>query len=262
MGCVYRIYCTVNQREYIGKTARSLAQRMIQHRHRSKESPLPLYTAIRKYGWGAFVIEELLSSSNELFLLKKEQEYIELRNTFYPAGYNMTLGGEGTIGTIHSEQWRRGNKKRAQLSGKPVYCLETNTTYPTVADAAKATNAVPMTVSGICRRPDHKSKKLHYCFDTPKDRAELQHLVSTGELYELPVTWTSGAANGSARKVYCVELDKTFGTMKEAVAYIGLPGKANGLVACCKGKNKTAYGYHWRYADDSSPVNVDIPQGV
>lgn len=251
MGCVYSLFCVPTQKEYIGKTIRTFPQRMIQHRHRSKKSDLPLYNAVRKYGWDSFILSVVFTSSDEALLLKKEQEYIRQRNTYFPVGYNMTLGGEGTSGTVHSEQWKQGNKRRAQNSGKPVYCLETNIVYPTVIDAARATDAVSMTVSGICSRPDHKSKKLHYCFSV--DKEDLIALAKSGELYQLPVTWNIGAKNGSARAVYCLELDRTFPTMNEAMFCIGRHASSTtGIVNCCTKKAKSAYGYHWRYADEQT----------
>jgi hypothetical protein len=73
----------------------------------------------------------------------------------------------------------------------------------------------------------------------------------------------TGTENPAARAVYCVELSRTFPYIRNAVVALGLPKMAGtNISSCCSGKLKTAYGYHWRYADDSSPVHVDIPQGV
>jgi len=65
-----------------------------------------------------------------------------------------------------------------------------------------------------------------------------------------------GVDNPSARAVLCVELDRTFPTMKIATQELGLPIKAgSNISSCCSGKLKTAYGYHWKYADTiSSPI--------
>lgn len=251
MGCIYSLFCVPTQKEYIGKTTRKFAQRLVQHRCKSKDSSLPIYNAARKYGWDSFIMAEVFQSDDESILFQKEQEYIAKRNTIFPFGYNMTEGGEGTKGTAHSEKWRIGNKRRAQDMGKSVYCLETDTVYPSIMDAAKAHKAVSTTISGICNRPDHKSKGYHYCYDTKIEREHLHALANSGELYELPITWRCGEKNTSARKVLCVELNKVFPTMKEAVSFIKKPPSAfTSIVHCCRGKYKTAYGYHWRYADD------------
>lgn len=47
-----------------------------------------------------------------------------------------------------------------------------------------------------------------------------------------------------SKKVYCVELDKTFDSMSAAALEIGI--STSRISECCKGKTKTAGGYHWQ----------------
>lgn len=54
-----------------------------------------------------------------------------------------------------------------------------------------------------------------------------------------------GKQKGKA--VYCVELDKTFPSLIQAARELSVYGE--GIGECCRGKQKTAYGYHWQYAD-------------
>jgi len=62
-----------------------------------------LYNAIRKYGWDSFVCEVICESSFE-DIKNKEIETIKQLNTFIPNGYNMTRGGDGTLGVLKSEE--------------------------------------------------------------------------------------------------------------------------------------------------------------
>ena len=48
------------------------------------------------------------------------------------------------------------------------------------------------------------------------------------------------------KPVYCVELDRTFDSVSEAAKEIGAPQPA--ISFCVTGKQKTARGYHFRYA--------------
>lgn len=48
-----------------------------------------------------------------------------------------------------------------------------------------------------------------------------------------------------AKAVYCIELDKTFNSVKAAAQFMGL-ARTN-LISCLKGRLKTFGGYHWRY---------------
>jgi hypothetical protein len=47
---------------------------------------------------------------------------------------------------------------------------------------------------------------------------------------------------------YCVELDKTFESVKGAAEELGLNKVA--IAACCRGLQKTSGGYHWRYVEE------------
>jgi hypothetical protein len=49
------------------------------------------------------------------------------------------------------------------------------------------------------------------------------------------------------KKVYCVELDKVFNSVKEAAESLGK--SPSNISSCLTGKLEKAYGYHWRYAE-------------
>lgn len=52
----------------------------------------------------------------------------------------------------------------------------------------------------------------------------------------------------SAKAVFCEELNKTFDCAKRVEEELGIWGTS--ITRVCKGKTKTAGGFHWRYADD------------
>lgn len=56
------------------------------------------------------------------------------------------------------------------------------------------------------------------------------------------------SGNGG-KKVYCVELDQTFNSIKEAERKTGV--RHEGILRCCQGKYKTAGNMHWKYVDES-----------
>ena len=62
-----------------------------------------------------------------------------------------------------------------------------------------------------------------------------------------------GENNAMATKVYCVELDMVFNTVTEASKFVGC-NKSN-ISVVLRGKQKTAKGYHWIYAEDRDKVN-------
>ena len=50
------------------------------------------------------------------------------------------------------------------------------------------------------------------------------------------------------KKVYCVELDRVFDGVRVAARELGIAH--NHISYCCNGKQKSAKGYHFRYADE------------
>lgn len=49
------------------------------------------------------------------------------------------------------------------------------------------------------------------------------------------------------KPVYCIELDKTFGSLYEAAKEVG--GNVSNLVYALKDKKRSFSGYHWEYAN-------------
>ena len=97
-GKIYKIYNTINDKLYIGKTVSTLEDRFNQHIRDSKKDrneKRPLYNAMNKYGIECFFIE-LIEECPLEELSKKESYWIGYYNT-YENGYNATLGGDGTI---------------------------------------------------------------------------------------------------------------------------------------------------------------------
>ena len=51
----------------------------------------------------------------------------------------------------------------------------------------------------------------------------------------------------SNKRVICIETNEVFDSIREANVKYGF--NISNICAVCKGKQKTAYGYHWRYAE-------------
>lgn len=96
MYLIYKITNINNGKSYIGKTSKTLEERLKEHIKSSKRvvsEIRPLYRAFNKYGIESFVIELIeevecnISSIREIF-------WIDFYNT-YKNGYNATKGGDG-----------------------------------------------------------------------------------------------------------------------------------------------------------------------
>lgn len=96
MGLIYLL--AINGKPYIGQTKQTFEQRLKGHKKTSKNPndssyDLPLYRAIRKYGWEKLTPEIMENDIDDTELNDREIFYISLYDTMIPKGYNMTSGG-------------------------------------------------------------------------------------------------------------------------------------------------------------------------
>lgn len=127
MAVIYKATNKTNGKSYIG-IDKNWPHR--KHAHKSavkRGSTLVFHNAIREYGWDNFCWEILEKLDNYEFLLKERESFhINENNSHYinGNGYNMTEGGEATMGWSPSEETRKriseANKGReAWNKGKP-----------------------------------------------------------------------------------------------------------------------------------------------
>ena len=121
-GTIYVITNLNNNKKYVGLTKKTVEQRFEEHIDNAlKGMNTILYKAIRKHGKQNFKVEALETRIDNAEELKmKEIEYIKEFKTYSFAGghgYNMTLGGDGTLGYKWTEEQCR------TLSGEnnPMY---------------------------------------------------------------------------------------------------------------------------------------------
>lgn len=111
-GIIYK-YTSPSGKSYIGQTIHP-KERIEQHRRMVGNSKV-FHSAIKKYGFDNFTYEVLVTVDldDEQELKQKldffEKFYIRKYHTFGENGYNMTVGGGGTLGSTHtvSEETRR-----------------------------------------------------------------------------------------------------------------------------------------------------------
>jgi group I intron endonuclease len=113
-GYIYCIRNLVNDKIYIGQTVKSLKERFNQHIYDSKRLNYPIYRAFKKYNIENFIIECIehkdMDDKKELkqWLNVTEIAYIELFDTTNRNnGYNLTKGGDGSLGVKRSIECRK-----------------------------------------------------------------------------------------------------------------------------------------------------------
>jgi len=122
-GIIYKATFS-NSKCYIGQTTGKLNYRRKSHINSKDSENVVFHNAINKYGeddisWEiidtATSIEEL--NNKEMYWINFYNSYIHSKNS---NGYNMTLGGNSTLGWIPSEETKEkiGNSNQGKLSGE------------------------------------------------------------------------------------------------------------------------------------------------
>ena len=141
-GLIYKIVNKTNDKVYIGCTTMTLEDRYKAHLYRcfNKNYDCKLYNSMRKYGKENFKID-MLEECDIDFIYEIEKKYIEQYNS-YKNGLNSTLGGEGCLGYIHSEEKRKKISKNLLDSGNTHKNKTYEEIYGDLADEEKTKRKV------------------------------------------------------------------------------------------------------------------------
>ena len=257
MYCVYR-HTAPNGKTYIGITKRPPNERW--RRGLGYQSNLIFFRAINKYGWDNIKHEILMDGLTREEAKAAEVRLIaEHRSTEREFGYNITAGGNTGVSRPHTQEEKE--KARANWMGeknpkaRSVICLETLETYKTVSEARKATGASK--ICECCKRSyKHRtSGGYHWSFyDPDKPMTWYSSLLDSykeEESVRPPLSEVSKrkAIEAHQKTVICLETGRTYPSLADASDDTGAPRP--GICNCCKGKSRTAGGYHWAYYDSN-----------
>jgi group I intron endonuclease len=158
LGYIYKL-TSPSGKSYIGQTIQEPPKRFSKHKTKAfqEEGCRALSNAIRKYGWENFTIE-IIDTSYEWDLDFLECEYIEMYDTFYPNGYNLTKGGRGGSNTL-SEDVKNHMSQVAIYESKRVYERKNDCNLPRCIQKWRNSYRVEMNVD---------RKRVHKCFNITK----------------------------------------------------------------------------------------------
>lgn len=230
-GYIYKITNNINGHSYVGKT-NNIERRWKEHKYGHGRTAI-LAKAFKKYGLDKFIfsierkVECLSINSLNKLLNVLEIYYINHYNTFR-AGYNATIGGEGICHYVHSEETKKkisksntGKKKSPEAIEKSrIANLGRKHSYET---RQKISKAVLSRDPKISRRAAEKRRG---------QKRSREAILATATKISKPVLQYS--------------LDGDFIQEHPRISTIENMNVAQ-LIACCKGKLNSAYGYIWRY---------------
>lgn len=118
---IYKVTNKINGKIYIGQTSKTLKQRMRAHFNVSNNNPRTYFhKAINHYGKENFAFKELVICDSQEEAHKLEIEYIDHFNSKID-GYNLTNGGEGTLGWSPCDDWRKNQSRMRSGKNNPMY---------------------------------------------------------------------------------------------------------------------------------------------
>lgn len=229
-GYIYKLTCNITGKVYIGKTL-DVDRRMLQHSKITPKYSHHLANAIKKYGIESFTEEVIFEVESEdravlnTALSNAEKTYIKQYNS-YKNGYNSTIGGEGTSG-FH---WLESSKKKVSESLKKFFKSERG-------KAQIAHTALCIKNRKVSEETKKKIGKVH------RGKTMTEESKNKIREYQLSIS--------SAKYIPVLQYDlegnllREFASITEAAKSISK--STAHIVACCKERRKTAYGYIWRY---------------
>ena len=227
VGIIYGWYCIKTGKWYIGQTVNP-EKRFNSHIDIAinKKDNNRFHNALRKYGlenWVYCVLEDNVLKAN---LNLKEIGWIEYYDSFY-CGYNLTLGGGGTVSRICTKETRR------KLSESHKGQIPWNTgKHLSVEFKQKLSESLKG------RSTWNKGKKM------PKETGK-----KISESLKGRSTWNKGKKMPNRRKVSQYNLNGNFIKKYDGVAEaIKENPKAVHIYDVCRGIRKQAGGFIWKFA--------------
>ena len=225
MGFIYKITNLINNKIYIGQTSRTVDIRWQEHQRNmydDKYKNITLYKAFNKYGINNFDIKIIEEVDNSL-LNEREEYWIRTYNS-YKNGYNSTIGGNGQKICDIKEAVALWNEGKI------------------VKEIAIGLGVDSHTITNYLHGYGVDSSIIYSRANKLKDNSISQPIAARK------------AKEINSKSVYQLnketdEIINTFNSLSDAARAINKPNGISDISKVCKGKQKTAYGFKWKFVN-------------
>ena len=243
IGYIYSITNEINGKSYIGKT-NDLVRRWKEHCYHKGNTSI-LEKAFTKYGIEHFVFDivaqipfDTIKELNDV-LKQLEVYYIALYDTFNK-GYNATIGGDGISYYHHTEKTKRkiseSQKSRTLPEERKVQCGLAFKGHHHTKEAREAIRQALLNRSGELKKQ---------IGDKLRGKKRDPQMIARGAVKR-------------RKAVLQYDVQGNFIKEFEGATFTGYE-EAN-IIACCKNKINSAYGFIWRYKNsDRIPQKIAAP---
>lgn len=204
-GYIYKIVNDVNDKIYVGETARTLDVRFNEHCF-DKRSTSKIHKAIKEIGWQHFKIIEIEKVSLDK-LYEREAYWVQKYNSFYE-GYNGTIDGQGVKSFEDTRHYQS------------VHVIEPNLYFDSAESLGRELSELTSWGDKFCINKIRKSlndKKDFLGYHLEYVTIPFERVSSIDDREN----WIKNLNIQFAGKhIYCHELDKEFETVGQAARYL------------------------------------------
>lgn len=258
---IYLITKLANDKKYVGQTQEGrLERRWYEHIYEERGNNRLLTNALNKQLrtllaegkteqdlFKFFRLEVIETGISEELIDQKEIEYIAKYNSFYldGHGYNMTRGGQGMHGYLHTEETKQRIKESNLAAWQRIKEDEPERYAQLCLNRSLA-------IKGKPKSAEHKVKLRQVASKRTGEKNPFYGKHFSEESKEL--LRNAKAQSLSPINAYDLQtgkLWKTFRFATEAIQELDLQPSANSrILLVCKEQKGHAYGYIWRYKTD------------
>lgn len=231
--CVYKHTNKINGKVYIGQTCQEIDRRW--QNGEGYRGCVNFYNAIKKYGWDSFEHEALYEGLTLEEANKIEEEVIKEYKSNHPDfGYNIRPGGNNS--PLAPETIEKVRKNHCDVSGEKHPMWGKHLSEETKKKISASLKGRPGYWKGKTFSEETRIKMS-------KSRSGFKHTEETKQ-------WMS---ERRYKPVKCIETGIIYKGAKIASKETGVDNSDIGK--CCKGKLKSAGGYHWEYSTQEEYQN-------
>lgn len=245
MGYIYKITNVKNQKIYIGQTTKQRpTDRFSQHKylasHPQQEKNISyLHRTMNQNGVDNFKFEVIEQVDNAL-LNEREKYWIKQYNSLAPNGYNLTSGGEGTVGFSRPQSQEQRKKKGESVKkyyqdhpqARETLSQRTKKLWENLEYREKVTNSNKRFYQ---QHPDMFKGKNNPMYGKHHTEEALEKI----------------RAHAATRKLKIAQLNKdtldviqVFDGVKDAEKALNI---SHGWISKAARQNKIAYGFRWKF---------------
>ena len=210
---IYRVTNKINNKSYIGRTTRSLSARWYEHCY-GTGCGIKLKNAINKYSKDNFIVDIMQTCSSIEELNSSEQHWIKHLDTI-ANGYNLSSGGKNSIPCAETRAKMSESNKIAQ--NRPERLIE-----------------ISFNMKSLWQNNEYRIKQSKSRSGIPKSQEWKEQ--ARARTKKIPIAQLD--LNNNVIKIFdsAVDIKRTLGF------------STSNIIANCKGRIKTAYGYMWKYS--------------